>query len=137
MSLGPRTMVGVSMYKADAAPKVGYTNGGDGAMSLCHVGIFSRACFGCRLSLLNSLCTRRGMTLKERLEQHEGHFLDFASTLFLVGGRSRIKELPEDNSLFAAVVWPDRLLAFILFNRGCRVATPSCVFTLIFFQTSP
>ena len=102
MSLGPRTMVGVGMYKAGAALKVGYKNGRDDAIPICHVGIFSRACFDCRLSLLNSLCTRQGMPLTERLEQHEGLLLDSTSTLFLGGGRSGRKELPEDNSLFTA-----------------------------------
>ena len=58
MSYGPRTVVGVSMYEASAAPKVGYTNGSDDAMPLCHVGIFSRACSECHFSLLNSLHTR-------------------------------------------------------------------------------
>ena len=40
MSSGPRTMVDASMYGASTTPKVGYTNGNDGAMPLCHVGIF-------------------------------------------------------------------------------------------------
>ena len=63
MSSSPRTVVDVGMYEAGAAPKVGYTNGNDGAMPLCHVGIFSGACSDCRVSLLISLCTRRGMPL--------------------------------------------------------------------------
>ena len=61
MSSGPRTVVGESMYGAGAASKVRYTNGSDGAMPLCHVGIFSGACSNCRLSLPNFLRTRRGM----------------------------------------------------------------------------
>ena len=62
------------------------------------MGIFSGACSDYRLSLLNSLRTRRGMPLKDRLEQRGGLFLDSASTLFFGGGRSRSEELPEDNS---------------------------------------
>ena len=40
MSSGPRTMVGAGMYGAGAASKVGYKNRSDGAMPLCHMGIF-------------------------------------------------------------------------------------------------
>ena len=58
MSLGPRTVMDAGMYRAGAAPKVGYTNGNDGAMPLCHVGIFSGACSDCRRSLQISLRTR-------------------------------------------------------------------------------
>ena len=58
MSSGPLTVVGAGIYDAGAAPKVGYMNGSDGAMPLCHMGIFSGACSDCRLSLQNSLCTR-------------------------------------------------------------------------------
>ena len=57
MSSGPRTVVGANMYGAGVAPKVGYMNGSDRAMPLCHVGIFSGACSDRRLSLLNSLHT--------------------------------------------------------------------------------
>ena len=74
MSLGPRTMVDAGMYGAGSAPKIGYTNGNDGAMPLCHVGIFSGICSDYRLSLLISLRTRRGMPLTERLKQHRGLF---------------------------------------------------------------
>ena len=63
MSSGPRTVVGAGMYGAGVTPKVGYTNGSDDATPLCHVSIFSRAWSHCRLSLLNSLRTRRGMLL--------------------------------------------------------------------------
>ena len=77
-------------------------NGIDGAMPLCHVGIFLGACSDCRLSLLISLLTRRGMPLTERLEQRGGLFLDSASTLFFGGGRLGSGELSEDNSSFAA-----------------------------------
>ena len=69
MSSGPWTVVDAGMYKAGAAPKVGHTNGNDGATPLCHVGIFSRACFDCRRSLLTSLRTWRGMPLTEMLER--------------------------------------------------------------------
>ena len=58
MSLSPWTVVGAGMYGASATPKVGYTNGSDGATPLCHMGIFSGVCSECRLSLLNSLRTR-------------------------------------------------------------------------------
>ena len=40
MSLGPWTVVDVSMCGAGAAPKVGYMNGSDGATPLCHLGTF-------------------------------------------------------------------------------------------------
>ena len=94
MSSGPQTVVGAGMYGAGAALKVGYTNGSDGATPLYHVGIFSRACSDCRLSLLNSLRTRRGTPLTDRLERHGGRFLESASTLFFGGGKSRRGELP-------------------------------------------
>ena len=58
MSSGPRTVVGVGIYGASAASKVGYTNGSDSATPLYHVGISSGACSDYRLSLLNSLLTR-------------------------------------------------------------------------------
>ena len=58
MSSGPRIVVDVSMCKAGAAPKIGYMNESGGAMPLCHVGTFSRACSDCRRSLLISLRTR-------------------------------------------------------------------------------
>ena len=58
MSSGPQIVVGVSMYRAGAAPKVGYTNGSDEATPLCHVGIFSGVCYDRRLFLLNYFCTR-------------------------------------------------------------------------------
>ena len=103
MSSGPRTVVGAGMYGAGATPKVGYTNESDGATPLCHVGIFSGACFDCSLSLLNSLHTRRGMPLTDRLERHGGLFLDSASVLFVGGGRSGSGELPKDNSLSIVV----------------------------------
>ena len=102
MSLGPRTVMGAGMYGAGVAPKVGYMNGSDGVVPLCHAGIFSGACSDCHFSLLNSLRTRLGMPLTERLERLGGLFLDSASTLFFGGGRSGSGELPEDNLLFAA-----------------------------------
>ena len=97
MSSGPQTAVGVGIYKAGTTPKVGYPNGSDGAAPPGHASMFSGACFDCRLSLLNSLCTRLGMPLKDRLERRGGLFLDSASTLFFGGGRSGSGELPEDN----------------------------------------
>ena len=60
--------------------------------------MFSGACSNCRLSLLNSLHTQRGMPLMDRLERRGGLFLDSASTLFFGGGISGSGELPEDNS---------------------------------------
>ena len=103
MSSGPRTVVDAGMYRASAAPKVGYTNGSDGATPLCHMGMFSGAYSDCRFSLLNSLPTRRCMPLTKRLKRHGDLFPDSASTLFFGGGRSRSGELPEDNSSFATV----------------------------------
>ena len=93
ISSGPRIELGAGIYRAGLAPKVGYPNGSDGVAPLCHVGTFSRVCYDCRLSLLNSIRTQRGMPLTDRLERHEGLFLDSASTLFFGSG-----ELPEDNS---------------------------------------
>ena len=58
ISSGPRTVVGVGIYGASVAPKVGYPNGSDDAAPLYHTGMFSGACFDCHLSLLNSLHTR-------------------------------------------------------------------------------
>ena len=94
MSSGPRTVVCAGMYGAGVAPKVGYTNGSDSATPLYHVGIFSGACSDYRLSLLNSLRTRRGMPLTNRLEWCGGLFLDLASTLLVGGGISGSGELP-------------------------------------------
>ena len=58
--------------------------------------------FICRLSLLNSLRTRRGMPLTDRLEHLKGLFLDSVSTLFFRGNGSENGELPKDNSSSAA-----------------------------------
>ena len=63
---------------------------------------FSGAYSDCRLSLLNSLRTRRGMPLTDWLERRGGLFLDSTSTLFFGGDRSRSEDLPEDNSLSVA-----------------------------------
>ena len=102
MSSGPQTAVGAGIYGAGAAPKVGYPNGSDGAAPPCHTSMFSGACFDYCLSLLNSLHTRRGMPLTDRLERLGGLFLDSTSTLFFGGGRSKSGELSEDNSSSAA-----------------------------------
>ena len=108
-SSGPRTVVDAGMYRASASPKVGYTNGNNGATLLCHVGIFSGACSYCRRSLLISSHTRRGMPLTVRLEQRGGLFFYSAPTLFFGGGRSGSEELPKDNSSSAtALLSPDR-----------------------------
>ena len=102
MSFSPRTIAGAGIYGAGAAPNVGYPNESDGATPPYHAGMFSGACSDCRLSLLNSLRTRRGMPLTDRLERRECLFLDSASTLFLGGGRSGSGELPKDNSSSSA-----------------------------------
>ena len=57
MSSSPWTVVDVGMYEVGASLKVGYMNGNDGAMPLCHVGIFLGACSDYRRSLLISLRT--------------------------------------------------------------------------------
>ena len=106
MSSSLRTVVDVSMCRAGAAPKVGYINRSDSATPLWHVGSFSGACSDCRCSLLISLHTRRCMPLTERLERHEGLFLDSASTLFFKGDISRSGELPKDNSSSVAASLP-------------------------------
>ena len=116
MSSGPWIVVGVSMFEAGVAPKVGYMNGSGGATPLCHVGTFSGACSNCHRSLLISLHTRRCMPLTERLERREGLFLDSASTLFFGGERSGSGELPEDNSSSAAAsLSPGRMGSLPLF----------------------
>ena len=102
MSLGPQTAVGIGIYGTGAAPKAGYPNGSDGVAPPNHAGMFSGASFDCHLSLLNSLRTHRGMLLTDWLERRGGLFLDYASTLFFEGGRSRSGELPKDNSSSAA-----------------------------------
>ena len=68
MSLGPRTVVGSGIYGTGAASKVGYLNGNDGTAPPSHAGLFLGARSDCRLSLLNSPLTRRGMALTDRLE---------------------------------------------------------------------
>ena len=98
MSLGPRIAAGAGIYGTGAAPKVGYLNESDGTAPLSHAGMFSRPRSDCRLSLLNSLRTRRGMLLKDLLERRGGLFLDSASTLFFGSVRSGRGELSEDNS---------------------------------------
>ena len=119
--------MGAGIYGAGVAPRMGYTNGSDGAMPLCHVGIFSGACFHYRLYLLNSLLTRRGMPLMDRLERRGGLFLDLVSTLFFRGGRSGSGELPKDNSLSAAAsLSSDQIGSLPLFclTRGARWLLP-------------
>ena len=69
MSIGPRTVLGTDTYGASTAPTVGCTNGSDSATPLYHMGTFSGACSDCHLSLLNSLRTRRGVPLMDRLER--------------------------------------------------------------------
>ena len=116
MSSGPRIAVGAGIYETGAAPKVGYPNGSDGAAPPSHTGMFSGACSDCRLSLLNSLRTQRGMFLMDRLERREGLILDSASTLFFGGVKSGSGELPEDNlSPAAASLSSDRIGSLPLF----------------------
>ena len=136
MSSGPRTAVGAGIYGAGAGSKVGYPNGSDGVVPPSHAGTFSRARSDCCLSLLNSLHTRWSMPMTDRLERRRCLFLDSASTLFFGGVKSGSGELPEDIRCSVAIFRSDRLLAFILFNWGCRVATPSCIFDSFAFQTS-
>ena len=123
MSSGPRTVVHVSIYGASAALKVGYMNENDGAMPLCHVGIFSGACSDCCCSLLIYLRTWRGMPLTKPLERYEGLFLDLVSTLFFGGGRLGSGELSEDNSSSAAVslsTGRTSCLPLLCLTRGAR-----------------
>ena len=136
MYLGPRIVVGVSMCRAGAAPKVGYMNGSGRATPLFNVGTFSRAFSDCRRSLLISLHTRRCMPLTERLKRRGGLFLDSTSTLLFEGERSCSGELPEDNSSSAvASLWPGRMVSLPLFYLTGVVGC-SCIFTPILFQTS-
>ena len=102
MSSGPRTAVGAGIYGVGAALKVGYLNESDGVAPPYHAGMFSGACSDCHLSLLNSLCTRRGMLLTDQLERRGGLFLDSVSTLFFRGGRYGRGELLEYNLSFVA-----------------------------------
>ena len=81
MSLGPRTVVDVSMCGAGVALKVGYMNGSGGTTPLSHMVTFLGAWSECRHSLLISLRTWRWMPLTEQLERHGGFFVDSASTL--------------------------------------------------------
>ena len=98
MSSSPRIAASASIYGTGVAPKVGYPNGSDGAAPPSHVGMFSGARSDCRLSLLNSLRTQRGMLPTDRLERRGGLFLDSTSTLFFGGIRTGKGEPPEDNS---------------------------------------
>ena len=79
---------------------MGYPNGSNGAALPGHACMFLGARSDCRLSLLNSLCTRRGMPLTDRLERRGGLFHDSTSTLFFIGVRFESGELLEDNSSF-------------------------------------
>ena len=106
---------------------MGYPNGSDGAAPFCHAGMFSGACFDCRLYLLNSLRTRRGMPLTDRLERRGGLFLKSASTLFFGGGRFGRGELPEDNSSSATAS----------LSSGHRVASLSCIFRSVHLPDEP
>ena len=116
MSLGPRTVVDVGMWRVGAASKVGYMSESDGATPLCHEGTFSGAYPDCRCSLLNSLHTRRCKPLKEWLEWHGGLFLDLVSTLFFGGDRLGNEELPEENlSSAVALLSPGRMGSLPLF----------------------
>ena len=58
MSSSPRTTIDVSMYGAGVALKVGYMNGSDSVVPLCHVGIVLGAYSDYRRSLLIPLRTR-------------------------------------------------------------------------------
>ena len=106
------------MYGAGCNSEGGYPNESDGATPPSHVGMFSGVCSNYLFSLLNSLHTRGGMSLMDRLERCGGLFLDSAYTLFFERGRSGSGELSKDNSssLQRHYHLPDRLLAFMLFN---------------------
>ena len=99
MSSGSRTAKGSGIHGASAAPKVGYPNGSDGTAPPSHTGMFSGAHFDCHLSLLNSIRTRWGIPLTDRLERRGGLFLNYTSTLFFGGVRSGSEYLTEDNLL--------------------------------------
>ena len=127
ISLGPRTVVGTSINETGAALKARYPNISDGVAPPSHAGMFSRARFDCRLSLLNSLHPRRGFPLEDRQECREGLFLDSASTLFFRGSGSESGELPEDNSSpVAASLSSGRIGSLPLFclTRGTRWPLP-------------
>ena len=83
MSSSPRTAVGTGINGTDAVSKVGYLKGSGGVAPLSNMGMFLGAHSVCRLSLLNSLCARRGMLLTNWLERRGGIFFDSASTFFL------------------------------------------------------
>ena len=127
MSSAPPTAVGTGIKGTGAAPKAGYLNGSDGAAPPSRAVTFLGARSYYRLSLLNSLGTRRGIPLTDRLERHEGLFLDPASTLFFGGGKSGSGELPKDKSSSVAASlssgWIGSLPLFCL-TRGAGWLLP-------------
>ena len=130
MSSSPWTTVGEGIYGIGVASKVGYPNGSDGAAPPGHVGMFSGGRSDYRLSLLNSLRTRWGMSLTDRLERCGGLFLDSASTLFFGGVGSGSEELSEDNlSSAAASLSSGRIGSLPLFclTEGVGWLLPSCI----------
>ena len=131
MSSGPQIAVGTSINKTGVVPKAGYPNGSGVAPPPSHAGMFSRVrSIGC-LSLLNSLRTRRGIPLMDRLERYRGLFLDSASTFFFGGSGSESEELPEDNSSsVAASLSSDRTGSLPLFCLTGSVGWPfPCTFS--------
>ena len=116
MSSGLRTTVGTGINGTGAVPKAGYSKGSGGAAPPSHAGMCLRAHFVCRLSLLNSSSTQRGMPLTDLLERRGGLFLDSNSTLFFGGSGSGSGELPEDSSSsVAASPSSDRIGSLPLF----------------------
>ena len=98
MSSCPWIAVGTGINGTGVVPKAGYPKGSGGAAPLSHTSVRSRVRSACRLSLLNSHRTQRGMPLTDRLERHEGLFLDSASTLLFGGSGFGSGELLEDSS---------------------------------------
>ena len=125
MSSGPLTEVGAGIYGISATSKVGYPNGSNGAAPPTHAGMFSGACSDYCLSLMNSLRTRRGMPLTDRLERREGLFLDWASALFFGRVKFGSGELPKDNlSSVIASLPSDRIGSLSLFCSTRGVGWP-------------
>ena len=135
MSSSPQKVVVVGIYGTGPAPKVGYPNGSGGVAPPSHTGMFSGVRSDCRLSLLNSFCTRRGMLLTKQLERHGGLFLNSASTLFFGGVRSGSRELPKDNSSsVAASLSSSRIGSLPLF---CLIGGTGWLFPRAFSMWSP
>ena len=135
MSSSPRTTVGMGINETGTFPKAGYLKGSGDASPPSHAGMCSGAHSVYRLSLLNSLCNRRGMPLTDRLERRGGLFLDSASTLFFGGSGSKSWELSKDNSSSAAASLSfDRIGSLPLF---CLAGDAMWLLPLTFLTRSP